>query len=88
MDSQWAEFEKIVSEQLMGSVNAYMSQLPTLKEKVAKRGRKLVDFDGARNSYNAIKASSKKVFLKTSRCLEENCGFLFNGGRICCYLIF
>ncbi|VDD95528.1 unnamed protein product [Enterobius vermicularis] len=60
LDSQWAEFEKIVSEQLMGSVNAYMSQLPTLKEKVAKRGRKLVDFDGARNSYNAIKASSKK----------------------------
>lgn len=45
----------------MGSVNAYMAQFSDLKAKVAKRGRKLVDFDGARNNYATVKASSKKV---------------------------
>uniref|UniRef100_A0A0N5A9A8 SH3 domain-containing protein n=1 Tax=Syphacia muris TaxID=451379 RepID=A0A0N5A9A8_9BILA len=60
LDLQWDEFEKKINEQLMGSVSAYMAQLPPLKEKVAKRGRKLVDYDGARNTYNALKASSKK----------------------------
>lgn len=45
----------------MGSVNAYMAQFSDLKAKIAKRGRKLVDFDGARNNYATVKASSKKV---------------------------
>lgn len=60
LDLQWDEYEKTVNDQLMGSVNAYMAQLPILKEKVAKRRRKLVDYDGARNNLNAVKASSKK----------------------------
>ncbi|KAK6100694.1 BAR domain family protein [Brugia pahangi] len=60
MDLQWDEFEKIISDRVMGSVNAYMAQFSELKAKVAKRGRKLVDFDGARNNYATVKASSKK----------------------------
>ncbi|VDK71463.1 unnamed protein product [Onchocerca ochengi] len=60
LDLQWDEFEKIVNDQVMGSVNAYMAQFSDLKAKVAKRGRKLVDFDSARNNYATVKASSKK----------------------------
>uniref|UniRef100_A0A1I7VAX7 Variant SH3 domain-containing protein n=1 Tax=Loa loa TaxID=7209 RepID=A0A1I7VAX7_LOALO len=60
LDLQWDEFEKIVNDRVMGSVNAYMAQFSDLKAKVAKRGRKLVDFDGARNNYATVKASSKK----------------------------
>uniref|UniRef100_F1L176 Bridging integrator 2 n=1 Tax=Ascaris suum TaxID=6253 RepID=F1L176_ASCSU len=60
LDLQWDDFEKVVNEQLMGSVNTYMAQFVDLKAKVAKRGRKLVDFDSARNNYNTVKASSKK----------------------------
>ncbi|VDN26200.1 unnamed protein product [Gongylonema pulchrum] len=60
LDLQWDEFEKIVNEQVMGSVNSYMTQFSDLKAKVAKRGRKLVDFDSARNNYATVKASSKK----------------------------
>lgn len=37
-----------------------------------KRGRKLVDYDSARNSYNALKESSKKV----DRCFLY---FILNG---------
>uniref|UniRef100_A0A915PHF1 SH3 domain-containing protein n=1 Tax=Setaria digitata TaxID=48799 RepID=A0A915PHF1_9BILA len=60
LDLQWDEFEKTVNDQVMGSVNAYMAQFSDLKAKVAKRGRKLVDFDSARNNYTTVKASSKK----------------------------
>uniref|UniRef100_A0A0R3S6D4 SH3 domain-containing protein n=1 Tax=Elaeophora elaphi TaxID=1147741 RepID=A0A0R3S6D4_9BILA len=60
LDLQWDEFEKIVNDRVMGSVNAYMAQFSDLKAKVAKRGRKLVDFDGARNNYATVKAGSKK----------------------------
>ncbi|KAM3724592.1 Bridging integrator [Dirofilaria immitis] len=60
LDLQWDEFEKTVNDQVMGSVNAYMAQFSDLKAKVAKRGRKLVDFDSARNNYATVKSSSKK----------------------------
>ncbi|VDK77630.1 unnamed protein product [Litomosoides sigmodontis] len=60
LDLQWDEFEKTVNDQVMGSVNTYMAQFSDLKSKVAKRGRKLVDFDSARNNYATVKASSKK----------------------------
>ncbi|CAG9532556.1 unnamed protein product [Cercopithifilaria johnstoni] len=60
LDLQWDEFEKVVNDRVMGSMNAYMAQFADLKAKVAKRGRKLVDFDGARNNYATVKAGSKK----------------------------
>ncbi|VDM40047.1 unnamed protein product [Toxocara canis] len=60
LDLQWDDFEKVINEQLMSSMNTYMAQFVDLKAKVAKRGRKLVDFDSARNNYNTVKASSKK----------------------------
>ncbi|VBB31833.1 unnamed protein product, partial [Acanthocheilonema viteae] len=60
LDLQWDEFEKVINDRMMGSVNAYMAQFADLKAKVAKRGRKLVDFDGARNNYATVKAGSKK----------------------------
>ncbi|VDM98194.1 unnamed protein product [Thelazia callipaeda] len=60
LDLQWEEFEKTINEQVMGSVSAYMGQFSDLKAKVAKRGRKLVDFDSARNNYATVRASSKK----------------------------
>lgn len=37
-----------------------MNQFPDLKKKIEKRGRKLVDYDSAKNSFNSVKASSKK----------------------------
>ncbi|MFH4974780.1 hypothetical protein AB6A40_001489 [Gnathostoma spinigerum] len=60
LDLQWDEFEKVVNEQMMSAVNTYLAQFADLKSKVAKRGRKLVDFDIARNNYKTVRAGSKK----------------------------
>ncbi|CAD6195228.1 unnamed protein product [Caenorhabditis auriculariae] len=60
LDIQSSELEKTVCEDLPQSVTAYVNQFSDLKKKVEKRGRKLVDYDSAKHSYNSIKASSKK----------------------------
>ncbi|GMT18072.1 hypothetical protein PFISCL1PPCAC_9369, partial [Pristionchus fissidentatus] len=60
LDIQTDELEKKVNDELMGSVTAYVAQFNDLKKKVDKRGRKLVDYDHAKNNFNSLKASSKK----------------------------
>uniref|UniRef100_A0A0K0DMI0 BAR domain-containing protein n=1 Tax=Angiostrongylus cantonensis TaxID=6313 RepID=A0A0K0DMI0_ANGCA len=60
-DIQANELEKALCEDLPQAVSTYVSQFNDLKKKVDKRGRKLVDYDHAKNSYNSVKASSKKV---------------------------
>ncbi|KAF8358471.1 amph-1, partial [Pristionchus pacificus] len=60
LDIQADELEKKVNDELMGSVTAYVGQFTDLKKKVDKRGRKLVDYDHAKNNFNSLKASSKK----------------------------
>ncbi|VDM61369.1 unnamed protein product [Angiostrongylus costaricensis] len=59
-DIQTNELEKALCEDLPQAVSTYVSQFNDLKKKVDKRGRKLVDYDHAKNSYNSVKASSKK----------------------------
>lgn len=61
LDIQTNELEKAMGEDLIQSVSHYVAQFGDLKKKVDKRGRKLVDYDHAKNTYNSLKASSKKV---------------------------
>lgn len=60
LDIQTDDLEKTVCEDLPQTVTQYVNQFPDLKKKIEKRGRKLVDYDSAKNSFNSIKASSKK----------------------------
>ncbi|CAO4373263.1 unnamed protein product [Caenorhabditis nigoni] len=60
LDIQTDELEKKVCEDLPQTVTQYVNQFPDLKKKIEKRGRKLVDYDSAKNSFNSLKASSKK----------------------------
>ncbi|TKR77117.1 hypothetical protein L596_018146 [Steinernema carpocapsae] len=60
LDIHSDELEKSVNENLIGDVSNYVNQFSDLKNKIAKRGRKLVDYDHARNNYTSTKSSSKK----------------------------
>lgn len=60
LDCHTDDLEKAVSDDLLASVGTYVAQFAELKKKVEKRGRKLVDYDCARNNYNSLKESSKK----------------------------
>ncbi|EFP07259.1 hypothetical protein GCK72_013482 [Caenorhabditis remanei] len=60
LDIQTNELEKTVCEDLPQTVTQYVNQFPDLKKKIEKRGRKLVDYDSAKNTFNSVKSSSKK----------------------------
>ncbi|KAK0416308.1 hypothetical protein QR680_012407 [Steinernema hermaphroditum] len=60
LDIHSDDLEKSVNENLLGDVATYVNQFSELKNKIAKRGRKLVDFDHARNHYSSTRSSSKR----------------------------
>uniref|UniRef100_A0AC35TNT0 BAR domain-containing protein n=1 Tax=Rhabditophanes sp. KR3021 TaxID=114890 RepID=A0AC35TNT0_9BILA len=55
------EYEKKLNEEIIKSAHDYRGQFSDLQKKIDKRGRKLVDFDGARREYENLKASGKKT---------------------------
>ncbi|PAV80464.1 hypothetical protein WR25_22923 [Diploscapter pachys] len=76
LDIQSNDLEKAVCEDLPQSVSQYVQQFADLKKKVDKRGRKLVDYDHAKNQFASAKASSKKVdsdpkIAKTQQELQQ-----------------
>uniref|UniRef100_A0A1I7XBX7 BAR domain-containing protein n=1 Tax=Heterorhabditis bacteriophora TaxID=37862 RepID=A0A1I7XBX7_HETBA len=60
LDIQTNELERFLCDDLPHVVSHYIGQFGDLKKKVDKRGRKLVDYDHAKNCYNSAKVSSKK----------------------------
>ncbi|CAB3406254.1 unnamed protein product [Caenorhabditis bovis] len=72
LDIQSDELEKTVCDDLPQTVTNYVSQFGEMKKKVEKRGRKLVDYDSAKNSFNSVKAASKKDNdLKLAKATNE-----------------
>ncbi|KHJ48160.1 BAR domain protein [Trichuris suis] len=71
----WDEYAEKLTEHSLNPLNVYCSQFVDLKAKIAKRGRKLVDYDGARHAYQSLKNNSKKPedakLLKAEQDLES-----------------
>uniref|UniRef100_A0A5S6QLU1 SH3 domain-containing GRB2-like protein n=1 Tax=Trichuris muris TaxID=70415 RepID=A0A5S6QLU1_TRIMR len=71
----WDEYTEKLTEHSLNPLNVYCSQFVDLKAKIAKRGRKLVDYDGARHAYQSLKNNSKKPedakLLKAEQDLES-----------------
>ncbi|KAG9509969.1 Amphiphysin [Fragariocoptes setiger] len=44
-------------ESIMVPVEQYLSQFAEVRDKIAKRGRKLVDYDGSRHNFEALRAT-------------------------------
>ncbi|XP_076871372.1 myc box-dependent-interacting protein 1b isoform X4 [Brachyhypopomus gauderio] len=70
-DLLWGDLhEKLVDTALI-SMDTYMAQFPEIKARIAKRDRKLVDFDSARHHFASIQKSKKKDEVKTAKAEEE-----------------
>ncbi|XP_076871370.1 myc box-dependent-interacting protein 1b isoform X2 [Brachyhypopomus gauderio] len=68
-DLLWGDLhEKLVDTALI-SMDTYMAQFPEIKARIAKRDRKLVDFDSARHHFASIQKSKKKDEVKTAKPL-------------------
>ncbi|XP_056289758.1 myc box-dependent-interacting protein 1 isoform X4 [Pseudoliparis swirei] len=59
-DVLWTDYhQKLVSNSLI-SMDTYLGQFPDIKARIAKRDRKLVDYDSARHNYAATHKTKKK----------------------------
>ncbi|KAK2858308.1 hypothetical protein Q7C36_006227 [Tachysurus vachellii] len=70
-DLLWNDYEEKLSDQVVRTMENYTSQFPEVKERVAKRGRKLVDYDSARHHLESLQSTKKKDEAKISKAEEE-----------------
>ncbi|XP_076028111.1 bridging integrator 2b isoform X2 [Genypterus blacodes] len=70
-DLLWNDYEEKMNDQIVRTMENYTSQFPEVKERVAKRGRKLVDYDSARHHLEALQGAKKKDEAKIAKAEEE-----------------
>ncbi|XP_058466237.1 amphiphysin isoform X2 [Malaya genurostris] len=54
------DFSHKLGDQVLIPLNTYTSQFPEMRKKVDKRGRKLVDYDSQRHSFQGLQANAAK----------------------------
>ncbi|KAJ8409191.1 hypothetical protein AAFF_G00242120 [Aldrovandia affinis] len=70
-DLLWKDYEEKLGDQVIRTMDTYMSQFPDVKERVAKRGRKLVDYDFSRHQLETLQNAKKKDEPKIAKAEEE-----------------
>ncbi|XP_072540013.1 myc box-dependent-interacting protein 1b isoform X9 [Salminus brasiliensis] len=68
-DHLWTDFYQKLVDSALISMDTYMAQFPDIKTRIAKRERKLVDFDSARHHFASIQKSKKKDEAKIAKPL-------------------
>ncbi|CAO1316606.1 unnamed protein product [Diamesa hyperborea] len=56
----WQDFSHKLGDQVLIPLNTYTAQFPEMRKKIDKRGRKLVDYDGQRHSFQNLQANAAK----------------------------
>ncbi|XP_039097346.1 bridging integrator 2 isoform X2 [Hyaena hyaena] len=70
-DLLWEDYEEKLADQAVRTMENYVAQFSEIKERIAKRGRKLVDYDSARHHLEALQNAKKKDEAKTAKAEEE-----------------
>ncbi|XP_059896679.1 myc box-dependent-interacting protein 1 isoform X4 [Gadus macrocephalus] len=74
-DVLWTDYHQKLVDHALISMDTYLGQFPDIKARIAKRDRKLVDFDSARHNYSATHKNKKKdggiKITKPSTLLER-----------------
>ncbi|KAG1676577.1 Amphiphysin [Nymphon striatum] len=60
IDMVWNDYSHKLNDQIMIPLQTYLNQFPDIKEKIGKRGRKLVDYDRQRHNFEALQNNPKK----------------------------
>uniref|UniRef100_A0A4W3KA75 Myc box-dependent-interacting protein 1 n=1 Tax=Callorhinchus milii TaxID=7868 RepID=A0A4W3KA75_CALMI len=66
-DLLWTDYHQKLVDQALLTLDTYLGQFPDIKTRIAKRGRKLVDYDSARHHYESLQSSKKKDDVKIAR---------------------
>ncbi|KAM5287980.1 bridging integrator 2 [Ctenodactylus gundi] len=70
-DLLWEDYEEKLADQALRTMENYVAQFSEIKERIAKRGRKLVDYDSARHHLEAVQNAKKKDDAKIAKAEEE-----------------
>ncbi|XP_053155073.1 myc box-dependent-interacting protein 1 isoform X16 [Hemicordylus capensis] len=70
-DLLWTDFHQKLVDQALLTMDTYLGQFPDIKSRIAKRGRKLVDYDSARHHYESLQTAKKKDDTKIAKAEEE-----------------
>ncbi|XP_051996787.1 myc box-dependent-interacting protein 1b isoform X1 [Xyrauchen texanus] len=68
-DLLWQDFHEKLMDNALISMDTYLAQFPDIKTRIAKRDRKLVDFDSARHHFASIQKGKKKDEAKIAKPL-------------------
>ncbi|XP_030310156.1 myc box-dependent-interacting protein 1 isoform X6 [Calypte anna] len=66
-DLLWTDFHQKLVDQALLTMDTYLGQFPDIKSRIAKRGRKLVDYDSARHHFEALQTAKKKDDTKIAK---------------------
>ncbi|XP_038608954.1 bridging integrator 2 [Tachyglossus aculeatus] len=67
----WEDYEEKLADQAVRTMENYVGQFGEVKERIAKRGRKLVDYDSARHHLESLQNAKKKDDAKIAKAEEE-----------------
>ncbi|XP_072223246.1 bridging integrator 2a [Leuresthes tenuis] len=70
-DLMWNDYEVKLLDQAVRTMESYVGQFTDVKEKVSKRGRKLVDFDSSLHHLEALQTAKKRDDVKINKAKEE-----------------
>nr|XP_019573524.1 PREDICTED: myc box-dependent-interacting protein 1 isoform X5 [Rhinolophus sinicus] len=70
-DLLWMDYHQKLVDQALLTMDTYLGQFPDIKSRIAKRGRKLVDYDSARHHYESLQTAKKKDDAKIAKAEEE-----------------
>uniref|UniRef100_A0AAQ4PBE2 Bridging integrator 1a n=1 Tax=Gasterosteus aculeatus aculeatus TaxID=481459 RepID=A0AAQ4PBE2_GASAC len=74
-DVLWTDYHQKLVDNALISMDTYLGQFPDIKSRIAKRDRKLVDYDSARHNYATTHKTKKKdgsiKITKPSSLLER-----------------
>ncbi|XP_041100467.1 amphiphysin isoform X6 [Polyodon spathula] len=70
-DALWEDFHQRLVDGALITLDTYLGQFPDIKSRIAKRSRKLVDYDSARHHLESLQNSKRKDDGKITKAEEE-----------------
>ncbi|XP_013391361.1 amphiphysin isoform X1 [Lingula anatina] len=67
----WKDYVEKLEREVINPLQSYVDRFPEIRTKISKRGRKLVDFDGARHNYQALEQAKKRDETKIYKARQE-----------------
>ncbi|OWF34078.1 myc box-dependent-interacting protein 1-like [Mizuhopecten yessoensis] len=71
MELMWADFIQNLQERVQEPMATYTSHIIPLKTRIAKRGRKMVDYDNARHNLDVVQNAKKKDENKIAKAKDD-----------------